>query len=303
MRKLLLYSALLTSLFSSCKKEHNKAPDVTKHKVTFNVSGFTQQILGSVKGKQQVNSLQTNTVPLDTAIGLLYYQVYDANGAGVSFVRETAGTANFGVISDALAAGTYTVVFAGGDSRLTLHQNYTNTGNIPYITESPTSHVPWGDTFFKKLTLTVTGGDITQTVSLDRVVSKLTINLEDALPANAAKITVSATTEFFNYNLLTANPGQSPQGNITSTFSIPPSAIGTVNFKTSILIMNTYAPVDVVVSCYDSSNKLIGQATISQVVLHANEQTILSGKLFGTDTNINTGLNNAWDPTPITINF
>lgn len=310
MKKLLLYAALISIFFFSCKKEQKGTVRQTQKKYTvkFNVADFSQQIVGLIYGKQQVNSLQTLSNPLDSTIDILYYIVYDSTGKLISQITQTSGQSNFGNISDQLQAGTYQVNFGGGKTGLLVNpwlsgglDGYRNFHYQNQLSNIP----PWaGDFFFKQLNLTVSGGDISQNVSLDRVTAKLTINIQDALPSNADHIIIKVSAEYYDFPFGISNLSQyGAPGLINPTFAIPSSAIGTTNYKMSMLMMNTVTPFTVTIDCFDSGYNLIGEAIVNNVSLQPDTQTILSGKLFGSGTGVNTGLNAAWDQTPITISF
>lgn len=311
MRKLFLYITILPVLFISCKKDQ-KSPDATRQKkyaVKFNITGFTQQIVSSVNNKLRMNSLQSLSNSLDTTIiGVLYYIVYDSNGNLVTQITQTSGQTNFGNISDELPAGTYQVNFGGGktgllvnpwlDGGLEGYRNFHYPNQLPNIP-------PWSDDFFfKQINLTISSGNVSQNVSLERVTAKLTINIQDALPSNADHITISVNKEYYDFPFGISNLAQyGGLGSISPTFVIPSSAIGTTNYKMSMLMMNTVTPFTVTIDCYDSAYNLIGEAIVNNVSLQPDTQTILSGKLFGSNTGINAGLNASWDPTPITVSF
>ncbi|MGN6639432.1 MAG: hypothetical protein ACTHJ8_11020 [Mucilaginibacter sp.] len=311
MRKLFLYITIIPLLFVSCKKDQRN-PGIQaqkKYAVKFSVTGFTQQIVGSVNGKLQINNLQSLSNSLDTTIiGTLYYIVYDSNGNLVTQITRTSGQANFGNISDELPAGTYHVNFGGGktgllvnpwlDGGLEGYRNFHYPNQLPNIP-------PWSDDFFfKQINLTISSGNVSQDVSLERVTAKLTVNIQDALPSNADHVIISVNKEYYEFPFGIPNLAQyGAPGSISPTFVIPSSAIGTTNYKMSMLMMNTVTPFTVKIDCYDSAYNLIGEAIVNNVSLQRDTQTILSGKLFGSGTGVNTGLNTAWDQTPITISF
>jgi hypothetical protein len=68
-------------------------------------------------------------------------------------------------------------------------------------------------------------------------------------------------------------------------------------------MLNTITPFDATITCYDASNKPLGQATVTNITLQVNTQTILSGNLFGSNTGFTTTLNHNWDPTTINVPF
>lgn len=296
MRRALLCLVLPVLLFCSCKKEHSAStnPASKKYQVNFNVSGFTDEIMGSAGGRQQVNALRTDASGIAGSIDVLYYYAYNSVGTQISHVYQDSTYSDFGNITDSLEAGTYTIVFAGGKPGMNI--------NSAYIEGYGTTIIPWKDTFFQESTLTVSGGNINQNINMNRIVAELSIDILDQIPATATKIvlTVSQDYEYYSFSTQTPNTAVSPR---TTTFTLPSSVLGTSNYKNSIIMLNTITPFTVTIVCYDSKNDPLGQATISNVTLQPNTETILSGDLFGNSTGFTTTLNHTWDPGTINYPF
>ena len=304
MKKTVFFSIMASLLLFSCKKEHKNAPapEQKTYQVNFNVSGFTQQIVGSTGNKLQTNSLQTNSV---TALGassdFLYYRVYDSTtGAIVHQTVQDSSMANFGSVVDYLPAGKYIFVFVACKPNVTLN-NYgmPNAG----MTFGP-GLSSWSDTFYKSDTLTVSTGNINQNITLKRVVGQLTIKLNDIFPANASKINIFVSEELNAFSFATSNwatGGHTVQLNFNSI--IADSLKVKSGYKRSIFMMNDFRPFTVTVTCYDSANKVLVQSVIPNVVVQWNTQTILTGNLFGSGAGFHVGLTLPWNPTPINIPF
>ena len=301
-KKAILLFVAASGLLFSCKEDHSATNPAKKtYQVNFNVSGITEQIIGSTGKKQQINSLQTNVATGITAsIGVLYYFIYDSKGALVSQLTQDSTTANFGTISSNLTAGTYTIVFVGGKSALNMV--LTDDLSTADIEGYPTGYVPWKDTFIDKFQLVVSTSSITQTVVLSRIVGELSINILDKLPANANSIALTVSNEFENYSFLDKAP-YGTSAPYTATFTVPTSAIGTESFKRSLIMINTTLPFTATIVCYDANKKIIAQSIVTNVSLLVNTQTILTGYLFGADSGFNISLNQGWDPNTINFQF
>lgn len=307
MKKVILYCVTLTLFVVSCKKEHKTptpTPDTKKYQVAFNVSTPANATSHSVNNPH-VNSIVANAVGDLSAIDNLYYAAYDSDGNLVSNIYQTSDFANFGQISDSLPSGTYTIVIVGGKTGI----NFSYGGNATklntaviagYGTTSPP--LPWNDTFFKKFSVTVSGSSISQDVTLSRIVGQLTVDIQDALPANASKLIVSISKEYTNYTFAGATPSHLITGAYVQTITLPASALGTTDYEMSTIMINTITPFDVQISCVDANNTFLGQVTVTGVTLSPNTQTILSGKLFGTDNGFSFSLNEGWNPT-ITVHY
>ncbi|MFC0517507.1 FimB/Mfa2 family fimbrial subunit [Mucilaginibacter angelicae] len=305
MKKYLSLLFLMCFFTFACKKKHDPVPDPVQkvYKANFNLTGFTQSIAGVSNGKQHVNSVGTNAAPVPVTTDyfkVIKYLVYDANGNLFHSLTIDSTASNFGNISDNLPAGTYTIGIAAGQAGLTYNKDL---NNVFYYASSMGSSLPWGDTFFNKSQLTVSG-DVTRDVTLSRIVGQLEINIEDAIPAVAKSIDITIKNEYSYYSFANELPNSgSPEA---FTTIIPEASKGKTNFKINKIIANTVAPFVVTITCYDANQKNIGQgAVINNVTCQKNTRTILSGKLFNGLSN-NTfiiNLNNNWDPTPIVIHY
>lgn len=295
------YLMLPLLLLVSCKKEHSKnnGTQTKTYKVSYNVSGFTQQILGSTK-HQQINSLQTNSVSgLAASSDFLYYRLYDyTTGNMIHQVNQDSSMANFGSVDDYLPAGKYIAAFVSAKPGISVNTAALNNGAAIGLLASQTS---WSDTFFQKDTLTVSGSDVNQNVSLQRIVGQLTIKLLDIFPAAANKVNVLVSQEANGFSLATA----SATGSTTLTFNDPVSdALKTAaGYKRSFFMMNNTAQFTVTLTCYDAGNKMLAQVVIPNVTIQRNTQTVLTGNLFASGAGFNIGLNLPFDPNQITVQF
>lgn len=317
MKKSVLYLLLAPLLFFSCKRNQQQPGPVAKtYKVNFNVSGFNQTILNSIKSKK-TDALQTDSVISDTSsndsLNVLDYMVYTSKGLPVhALITQQSTNGKFTSISDNLPAGTYTIVFIAGKTGLT----YVPGGNGRIALDGFEYHSPtevfkdltdfiWHDTFYKQFSLTVSGSDTTVNTALPRLVSQLEVNIEDALPANTSYFRLSFSNVLYYYALTGTNSVGSA---VTCRSSVPASAIGTTNFQ----IYNIMVPIpggtptNVEIQAYDTSDNLIGDAVVNNVTFQANMKTLLTGKLFGTSStnSFNITLNQQWNPVPYkTINY
>jgi len=295
------YLLLPILLLCSCKKEHSKnnGPEPRTYKISYNVSGFTQQIIGSA-GHKQVNSLQTNSVTgLAASSDFLYYRLYDyTTGNMVHQVNQDSSMANFGSVDDYLPAGKYIAAFVAAKPGVAVNTAALSNGAAIGFLPSQTS---WSDTFFQQDTLTVSGSDVNQNISLQRIVGQLTIKLLDIFPAAASKVTIFVSQESNGFSLATATA----TGTTTLTFNDPvPDALKTTaGYKRSFFMMNNTAQFTVTITCYDANNGILAQSAIPNVSISRNTQTILTGNLFATGASFNVGLNLPFDPNQITVQF
>lgn len=315
-KSLLLSFAFILLIFWGCKKDHGKPGTNTDGKlynIKYNFTGLTDA-LQQTSGKTVVNSLQTNTAPsTPDYLTRLYYLVYNSNGKLINQVSVASDSSKFATLTDKLAAGTYDVFFVASHGDLVFSMNLGYTGkNYFFYGSGNNPSYQWDDTFFKAVTLTVSNADINQNVSLDRIVGQLQVNIEDNIPSNAAKLKLTITPEYGTYTFLPhsadttfalTNPSSGSSSATSVTYNIPDASKNQPNFKASDILINTVKPFSVVIACLDAANNVIATTTVNNITCQKNRRTILSGKLFGSNTGFDPVLNNSWDPIINVVNF
>ncbi len=349
MKKYILGLTLISITVFSCKKDNKKntgpTTDKTLHNIAFNV-GFSQQT-GSFKTNDlTTNGLAANAV--DTAltnhISVLMYLIYDSSGKAINTNTQLSIDNGFGTETIKLANGTYTVVIVGGATGMTF--TGVSSGSIVTLTGQPatqltSSYICYAassqpqflvakpfiyDTFLKTITLTVNNADQTQGISLDRIVSKVVINISDAIPANTAAINTSFEGIGLAYNIATGDVLTAANienngytfGDIYQDINLSPSDIGTKNYQISALLLSQ-APmtIDLYASSVANSPGTPGTGTsapikqgitnekvITNVTCMPGAMTILTGNLFGgagspAGNGFTTNIDTTWSTTPI----
>ncbi len=301
MKKVLPALALVLALFSSCTKSTQLDPEPKKYDVTFSVADFAQS----------ASTLSTDHPKTTLAIGdtlknyadNLYYRIYNSAGVMVNSIDQASTLATFGTISDKLPAGTYNVFFAAAKGTLYPSSAQSIFNNAVYSTGS----TAWSETFVKVLPITIATTAVTQAVKLDRVVGGLQVTLQDAIPSNAAKISLVyqlESTFLYMNNTNTIYPSNS----ITKDFPLTTTDIGQKNKTFLMYIGNTVSTSSVIIRAYDSNNGLIVEKTIPNVRCYKNQKTSLTGSLFPSTPNTSLGftvtVNPTWDtPTSPVIPF
>lgn len=330
-------------LFSfACTKDVQKIMvDRNKGKVAvnINVTGFTQSTGPIANSTKTINNLKVNGFADPGTIfayNKLIYVVYDSKGVEVSRLQEQTtdpnklyrivnhkkilmtSTNNFGFITDTLSPGTYTLAIFHGGSDASMNRLYDNqvTSDFPlaYPADplSTAAFYPMGqftleDAFAYKGQLTVTSNNVPQTITLNRIVGSLAVNIEDPIPANVSAIYMSVAHENLYYKINTSAPGGSAGYDDQVEFGVymNPNDIGKANYKLQQYILNTTTPLTIKITAYDIYRKVIATRTISNVKISANQQTTLTGKLFNTSPNSSFSINidKTWSPNTATISF
>lgn len=294
MKKILFGLIILCVIFSSCKKEHKNAmePDTSLHEVTFNV-GFSAITTGFETRALKVNSTTADT-SITNNIDVIYYMVFDSNGNGLHTITQLKTDTGFGHYVDKLRTGSYTVVISAGKTGLLFSPNVNNTlsntflyYHSPDIFSQTFVYAFNEDAYYKKIALTVSGSNSSQSVALDRITSKLTLNIEDAIPLSATYglLTISgAANEYFVGTGTTTIVTSLDYTNIvTVSHHFTAAEINTTNFKFSTAYLYNGGPLSVSVLCGTTPPNMIifGEKNISNVTGAVNTPTYLTGTLFG----------------------
>ena len=272
--KKIVPALLLASVLFACKKDSNPVDSPSsdsKKPVTFSVQNFlvSQQDM-SANGRVEALPQIAN----------VYYYAYKSDGSKASTKAQSSGTANFGVITDSLAPGTYTIVLAA--SSISLDYFYTmNVGlKDAFLSQGTTANM--GDFFFKKFQVTISdsGNPPTMDVSLNRVVGLLQANLKDALPAsdpNGAAINVTVKYPASAIEFATEAP-----------FHIHSEEnINRINQTTwEYYILGSSQALTVTINWKDKTTGASMSKTIPNIVISPNKKTIINGYLYGVPDNL-----------------
>jgi hypothetical protein len=298
----------------------------------------THLSLKPVNRQMSAAQQKATTDSLAGTISNLVYLVYDAGGNEVSRIREFANTPGtglrfsidygfdsnmpyhysgpFGTIQDSLAAGTYTVVIVGSapgiinvddplsinnrnEEVLSLEFDPLSTANVQY-TRGLDDYPRTIDTFFKKFRVTIGSQNVDQEIALDRIVGKIEVNVEDALPANVSYYKLFVYDDLGAFLFCTETPFDQTFYDIDpiqEAHPIDPSYLGKPNFKAEHLVLNTIQALTVEIDFYDAGDHLLSTRTINNVSVSKNKVTVLTGKAFDKIPNaqFNILLNQNWD--------
>ena len=155
------------------------------------------------------------------------------------------------------------------------------------------------DTFYKDYEINVTAtSNGSRSVTLDRIVTKLTTVITDAIPEGAA--TFNLTPEAWHYGIdYTTGLPISATASQTITINIPSSEICATNEHLSIFGFSTEDEwtTNLTLNCKKADGTVLGSAAISVVPLKRNRITEYTGPLFSSNGLTTVGLSTDWgDP-------
>jgi hypothetical protein len=301
-KKLLLMSTLVMLLFACSKddKHQELSPNNQKsgQNIPFKVSisDFIKKVeVLPMPGGRVANT--HGTVTRDSSlfgkVSDIYLIAYNEIGFPAINTHQRSGSSDFGIISDSLPAGDYTIVVLASSDSL----------NIPsysaleaYLNPDQTFKA-FPDIFYKKTSINISNTQSPSfNLTLDRLVGRLEVNILDA-PAISQDSIVDVTMRYehtiFDFLVDFTTYRETPE-----YFPIKRRSQNLF----SDFIMNTKTEVTVTISYIDRISGQRLKKVIEHVTMERNKSTILTGKLYPTSnpddgkTDFNLGLNNTWKP-------
>lgn len=298
----------LCLLFFACKKNN----DTTEKPVTPNNPEKVAVTFGVANFKQETGSFPFNRVAalgdssadsLKNYINYLGYIAYDSHGAQVSGKYQRADTtSDFGTIQDSLPpGGPYTIFIYGCtdeveiDNIQSLDQAY-----LSYFITGTSIRSLTKETFAKKFTININHDTIVPAIQLPRIVSKVEVNVLDALPSQNIRVYLQEESERYYLGTGKCDYPQPPGwGMITTDFT----KVSTTKYERFIL--NNIQPFNVYISCTDGAG--VTASKVVNVKCEWNKKVILTGNLFGADIDTTIGfkvsVSNDWSTDSTNIPF
>lgn len=153
------------------------------------------------------------------------------------------------------------------------------------------------DTFWKDYEVNVVStSNGNRAVTLDRVVTKLSLAFTDAISADAATINFTPATWYYGLNYLTGEPTAATASQ-TNIMPVPAGYAGRTDVSAAYFSISPSSEwtTDVTVNSKDADGKIIGQGSMTSVPLKRNRVTEYSGPLFTSGGQMSLALNSAWE--------
>jgi hypothetical protein len=305
MRKLLLPVLALCLILFACKKSESILnPKVSGEKtpVNFSLKDFLQKVEDlPAPNARIVNATAQKNNGLITQISHIYYFLFEGNNLiNAIHQKVEVDPENFGIITELLDPNTYTIVMVASKDSLHIWGEGSLFSTIEYDLRYPIK--PTGDLFYKKFTVTVAEPNpaINTSVTLDRIVGKLEVNIWDA-PILDSDISVEIGPEQFSFYVQTG----------IATFSeleyasMKPPRFDRTTF--SSLVANTAVPFKVFIKYRHKVTGVEETKVIENVRCYRNKKTTISGYLYGAPehpgSELTIGLNDTWETTGPVISF
>ena len=278
---------LAASLLTSCEKslvgddEVEKNPSVSVadgKRFTFTVKGdFTTEWKSVTRGYLQADGKDmTDLWVLDYMGDVLVQQIHQSDNTAEDFGRP----------SMTLAYGSHHVYFVA--SRGLSPTLSTTSGTITWTTVR--------DTFWKDYAVEVVStSNGNRAVTLDRIVTKLTLKFTDTVSANASTINFTPSSWYYTLNYKTGEPTTATASQ-TNTMVIPDGYAGRTDVSTTYFSISPSSEwtTDVTIDSKDADGNIIGQGVMTAVPMKRNRVTEYSGPLFTSGGTMTTSLNTDW---------
>ena len=270
------------------------------------MKNFTQQQSTFSVGKK-VYALPSDTVTnLPSYLDLLYYVAYNNVDRAMNPPQIQDSTmANMGMITDSLPAGNYRMYFVAGKKGLALN-------SYGVLGEAAFGYGPagWQDTFWGTTgNVTVGNANINKDITLNRVVTKIELQILDNIPANAdsLKITIQYDDAIMFFDKGYLGPGSTSPAAVVA-IKIPDAAKGHP-LTIDKIFGNTLDPVTVDILCKNASGTVLGHAIVNNVLGGQNTKVVIAGNLFNSGNpssspqSFTVKVDTAWNNTPLHSGF
>jgi len=270
-QKILTILAAGALLFAACCKEATETP--TKSVQFFTSGGWTQ----NAKDLTANGSSMTDVWVFDYVGGTLVQTVHQDDNTATDFGQPTLD----------LAFGTHTLYFVASRG-LTPTVNTTD-HNITWVKPS--------DTFHKALTITVDNTTGSQAVTLERMVAKLKMTINDAIATGTTQFLVTPSVWYYGMDYTSGDP-VAQASNQAITITCPAANVGQSGKFLAVFTFSSSAQWNTNVTLAASNGtSTISSVTINNVPFQRNHSTEYSGNLFTAGGNSTLTLNDTWgDP-------
>ena len=289
MKKILSTAAVAALCFSACSTDEPTAnltarikTDTTEMKhvtITFNCRGFDF----STEPFAETRALTADGKAM-TDLWVLDYP----NGATQpsAVIHQTSDNDDFGSPTLNLAVGSHHVYFIasrGQDATIDTDANTITFGKVR-------------DTFYMDYEINVTAtSNGSRSVTLERIVTKFTAVITDAIPEDAATFNMTPSQWYYGWDYVAGTPTTATTSQAI-TINIPASEIGKTDELLSIFGFSSDNEwtTDIALDCKTSTGSILGTATISDVPLKQNRITTFSGPLFSANGLTTVSLSSDW---------
>ncbi len=201
-------------------------------------------------------------------------------------IHQTSADSDFGTPTLNLAVGSHHVYFIasrGQDATLDTDAHTITFGKVR-------------DTFYMDYEINVTAtSNGSRSVTLERIVTKFTAIITDAIPEGAAIFNMTPSQWYYGWDYVAGTPTTATTSQAI-TINIPASEIGKTDELLSVFGFSSADEwtTDVAIDCKKGDGTILGTATIADVPLKQNRITTFSGPLFSANGLTSISLSSDW---------
>lgn len=275
--------ALAVATMTACSTNDESMLDgaaIKSKSVTFSLEGDWQGSDEPFTRAAVAGSSMTDVWVLD------YQNTQNNQMTLIQTIHQTTADADFGAPTISLDYGEHTLYFV------------TSQGENPTLNTSnhTLSFDKVKDTFWKSINVNVTSGTAAnQSVTLDRVVTKLIIKPTDQVPTTINTISIVLATWYNTMDYLTGLP-TAADTNYDRTLNVPDSYKGTTGtfYVTVQGFCGSDFTTNVSVTAKDADSNTIGYASIASAPMKRNRTSRYTGTLFGNSNGLTMNIDDTW---------
>ena len=252
----------------------------------------TKKFTFTTKGEFQMESYQAAkrapaylTAPDNTMTDLWVFDYVD--GVLQQQLHQTATDSDWGQPTMNLTYATHHIYFVASRGA----EPIVDTDGHVITFETPR------DTYWKDYEVTVVStSNGNRAVTLDRVVTKLSLSITDYIPEDIATVTITPEHRYYGLNYTTGEAVEDSSQPVPIT--VPDSKKGNASGLT--ISMFSFSPAaewvsDINVTAETATGSLLGSATITDAPFQRNRVTNYSGSLFSQSGQFQLSVNADWD--------
>lgn len=262
----------LASAACSCQKMSEQDMEITNRTIAFKVDFNVSQ------------TAMSRTGLADHISTLVVYDYVD--GVLKNEITQSSTDTGFGTVTIDASYGTHNLIFVGHNSQTCNYDAETSLLSFDKVL----------DTFTAYRAITVNAEtEGTQSITMDRQVAGIRLAPTDAIPSNAASITI--TIDGYSGQL---NPktGIGSNGEVlTRSWTYTTSQIGKddISYMIYSFLPTENSTIDFEVTIKNTSGGTLSNHSIEDVPIKKNQETVITGTLFTSELSANIGVNSSWD--------
>ena len=201
----------------------------------------------------------------------------------VQTIHQSSTDTGFGSVAVSTTTGNHSFCFVA------------SRGTEPTVSDGTITWAKPSDTFWKAVAMTVTPQTAnSQSVELQRVATRLKINITDEVPTSLASLSITADTWHCGIDAKSGQPTAATAR--TSNITVPTSYQGTTGqLSASIFgIACDDFTTDVSITALDGNSQQIASVSVDDVTMKRNITTQLSGPLFTRQPVFGMQVNDEW---------